>query len=937
MSGAPYEAGNGQKKPEDLEMTPVDEVKLEEDVEKVKPDEIKPVKIKAKEAKTELTLEGRDSQDAKDTPKAVTDKEEDDLMDKFLGITGAAGIPNAVAMGGLMAVMEYLQDPKVPQSVKVGFQQRLLEPENRGVVQCVQQRFMENAMQAPATSDWTNERVREAVREILQHANIPLQPFDDLGVAFLNDYLRHNPAQRQAFFSLLTARPGLQSAFRAYSTQDYHRQRVANAPLSEAQKELIAPPNNVATLPASVLLDFPSHALASFGRFDVVLQQLGLEKADEKGAESLSSSKEVPDKRTILQSKDPIYGMSLLHFAVVHRRMDVVRLLVEAGVSANAANSECQAMPGHLAIRDGSTQIAAYLLQVAGADPQARDSHGHNYLHYAAQYGHHDLVALLVRSAGMSVDSTDTQGRTPLLWACYKSESLETVRRLLDLGARLDGGFEGDTALSFALKQAHKPICQLLLDRAAVNAGSVAAFGALLEQQLLPDERLRRELARLVAPRATRVWGWRAALRLYAFAALHGRGLKLAADGIGLTAPFVLLPGVLLLAAQVRPVAVSIPAALVLLLLFFGACVAFAGWFERGYRRLGYATLSGVVQASACWTLLLQAAYVAPSLPQLRAVNVALYVLGGLALAAFGVTLASDPGFLPRESKPERQAVALAQAALDGQLHPRAFCHTCMARKPLRSKHCAMCNRCVARFDHHCVWTGNCIGLGNYRAFFLFVLFLFAANVLFFGLGVHLLALEGNTIGTVVTSPAPLNRTSPNDTLSALPLNGTLTSTAPRMPANFYEFLETPGGSHCADGLCQKVRWRILLLGTLVWNGLHLLWLPVLMAMHFRVITVNLTTNERANIGRLEYLKHDENPSFKGLEEGAAPTANESMRQSEHRGGCMSQRNLVGLRDRRAAGRHALDRGLCLNLTEYWWYVRPRDKWRTTYELQRKL
>ena len=51
------------------------------------------------------------------------------------------------------------------------------------------------------------------------------------------------------------------------------------------------------------------------------------------------------------------------------------------------------------------------------------------------------------------------------------------------------------------------------------------------------------------------------------------------------------------------------------------------------------------------------------------------------------------------------------------------YCNICgiWANKDKKTLHCTDCNICIEGNDHHCPWTGKCIGKRNYKSFIIFV------------------------------------------------------------------------------------------------------------------------------------------------------------------------------------------------------------------------
>ncbi|KAF8310232.1 DHHC palmitoyltransferase-domain-containing protein [Cantharellus anzutake] len=144
------------------------------------------------------------------------------------------------------------------------------------------------------------------------------------------------------------------------------------------------------------------------------------------------------------------------------------------------------------------------------------------------------------------------------------------------------------------------------------------------------------------------------------------------------------------------------------------------------------------------------------------------------------------------------------------------FCVDCMAQKPLRSKHCRACNRCTARFDHHCPWVWNCVGVNNHRQFVVFITTLVVGVICF-----DMLAWS------------------------------------------YFNQLPAPTNPIASDSVC--VSWPVVcsisessdaafVLAVVSWASLQLIWTVVLVAGQLFQIARQMTTYEVSNLGRYGYM-----------------------------------------------------------------------------------
>nr|CAD1831830.1 unnamed protein product [Ananas comosus var. bracteatus] len=371
-------------------------------------------------------------------------------------------------------------------------------------------------------------------------------------------------------------------------------------------------------------------------------------------------------------------GYYALQWAALNNRTAAAQYIIEHGGDVNAADHTGQTALHWSAVR-GHIQVAELLLK-EGARVDAADFYGYQTTHVAAQYGQTAFLYHIVAKWNADPDVPDNDGRSPLHWAAYKGFA-DCIRLLLFLDAyRGRQDKEGCTPLHWAAIRGNLEACTVLVQAGKKEDLMVQDNTGLTPAQLA-SEKNHRQVA-LFLGNARRVFDRRC----------DGTSRLGKLSKLGL-APFLWCIIITLLVIYIHSVISDL-----YLLNLTGVFGLFA-WL-------------GVSLHPPDWSCF---------------INVA-GVVFSISFISVTFMYKKDPGYIKmniRDSQNLRDDEPLLKIELDDPAllagNWSQLCATCKIVRPLRSKHCSTCDRCVEQFDHHCPWVSNCIGKKNKWEFFMFL------------------------------------------------------------------------------------------------------------------------------------------------------------------------------------------------------------------------
>ncbi|KAK6110729.1 Ankyrin repeats (3 copies) family protein [Brugia pahangi] len=403
---------------------------------------------------------------------------------------------------------------------------------------------------------------------------------------------------------------------------------------------------------------------------------------------------------------------SLLHWAAINNRLSITRILIDRGCNVNAIGGVLASTPLHWAARHGHTHMVA-LLVAHGADLHLNDVEGFTPLHVAVQFGRTSTAAYLI-AAGQSPDERDETMMTPAMWAAYKVFSRDPLQMLITMGADLSctDTTYANTALHWAVIQGNHSAINVLIK---YNAELVLRNR---DNETPRDIAIRR--GDIISARILE----RAERRKRLISSTFIQYVK--ENDILISRIMFFLPVCIMVAVGlILHVILSymVKALLLLLVGVFGRIVYRSLATDRSFYiiPLGAAVASKIVLA-VTWLLYLHA--FAGWYWQ-----ISFFILVTLAPVLFLWIIFSDPGIITVSHKERCEMIRDMWEKESRQAV--SFCSTCLLKRPARSKHCSVCDRCVKRFDHHCPWVLNCIGEKNHLHFVFYLGIVIASSLQF--------------------------------------------------------------------------------------------------------------------------------------------------------------------------------------------------------------
>ena len=162
----------------------------------------------------------------------------------------------------------------------------------------------------------------------------------------------------------------------------------------------------------------------------------------------------------------PMLWAGDLHDAVRNKDIASVESILAGGADVDETDYVL-GTPLHIAVLDGSEEIAKSLIH-HGADVDAAGELQNNRpLHLAAEFGRASMLDLLLDN-GATIDARNDIQRTPLMLAVVVGNA-EAARLLLDRGADIEAreSRQGDTPLILASFYGHLEIVKLLVENGA--------------------------------------------------------------------------------------------------------------------------------------------------------------------------------------------------------------------------------------------------------------------------------------------------------------------------------------------------------------------------------------------------------------------------------------------------------------------------------------